>query len=298
MISDIDVEQRIRRAEEIYARRRGNDYYQNRTTTVKQKEIEKKKKSKLLKILIQLLCSLGIYLIISTIQKNNIYIKEMINNITRIEIDIPFYLNYVKKGFINVNNQVLEMLRNNEIQKEENNESKNNEIINNEKLESNINENNIELAIGGGKEEIEEINNDQMAIDIEYIKKNFEIVKPIEGIKTSGFGKREPTEIISEEHMGIDIAKEEGSKIISAISGKVIFSGYSNSFGNYIKIQNNDVVTIYGHCKVLYKKEGEEVHIGDEIAEVGMTGNATGPHLHFEIRRDNRVIDPELIINF
>lgn len=292
MIRDIGIEERIRRAEQIYARRHENEYSIKRNYGIKD-EIKKKKKSRLIKILIQFLCSLGIYLIVGTIQKGNVYINENLNKIIKIEIDVPFYLNKAKEGFFNINQEVLKMLRNKEIESE--NENQNQNENQNELGNENSKEN---LAMGGGKEELEITDNNQMIIDADYVKKKCKMIKPLEGIKSSGYGKRKPTDIISENHLGIDLAKEEGSKIIAAISGKVIFSGYSNSFGNYLKIQNDDIVTIYGHCKKLYKKQGEKVSIGEEIGEVGSTGNATGPHLHFEIRRQERSIDPELLLNF
>lgn len=68
--------------------------------------------------------------------------------------------------------------------------------------------------------------------------------------------------------------------------------------GNYIKVENGEVSTIYAHCKTLYVKQGEKIVSGQEIAEVGMTGNATGPHLHFEICRGGRQIDPTYIFDF
>ena len=68
--------------------------------------------------------------------------------------------------------------------------------------------------------------------------------------------------------------------------------------GNYIKIENNDVAMIYAHCKTLYVKEGDKINLGQEIAEVGMSGNATGPHLHFEVSIQKRNIDPMYILDF
>lgn len=68
--------------------------------------------------------------------------------------------------------------------------------------------------------------------------------------------------------------------------------------GNHIKILNNDVMTLYAHCKTIYVKEGDIIKQGQAIAEVGATGNVTGPHLHFEVRKDNRYVDPDLLIEF
>ncbi len=57
-------------------------------------------------------------------------------------------------------------------------------------------------------------------------------------------------------------------------------------------------MTVYAHCKTIYVKEGEKITQGQQLGEVGSTGNATGPHLHFEIRKDNRYVNPDLILNF
>lgn len=57
-------------------------------------------------------------------------------------------------------------------------------------------------------------------------------------------------------------------------------------------------MTLYAHCKTVYVKEGDKINQGQKIGEVGATGNATGPHLHFEIRKENRYVDPDLILKF
>jgi len=67
--------------------------------------------------------------------------------------------------------------------------------------------------------------------------------------------------------------------------------------GNYIKIENDEVAMIYAHCKTLHVSEGDKIGLGQEIAEVGMTGNATGPHLHFEVSIQGRQVDPMYIFN-
>ena len=66
--------------------------------------------------------------------------------------------------------------------------------------------------------------------------------------------------------------------------------------GNHLKITNKDVTIIYAHCNKLYVKQGDSIKQGQEIAEVGSTGNSTGPHLHFEIRKGDRLVDPQKII--
>lgn len=57
-------------------------------------------------------------------------------------------------------------------------------------------------------------------------------------------------------------------------------------------------MTVYAHCKTIYVKEGEEIAQGQAVGEVGSTGNSTGPHLHFEIRKENRYVDPDLVLEF
>ena len=67
-------------------------------------------------------------------------------------------------------------------------------------------------------------------------------------------------------------------------------------YGNHYKIQIDDIILVYAHCSKLYFNEGDSVSQGQEIAEVGTTGNSTGPHLHFEIRISERTIDPQKIL--
>ena len=68
--------------------------------------------------------------------------------------------------------------------------------------------------------------------------------------------------------------------------------------GNHLKIVNGEVTTLYAHCNKIYVKQGDYITQGQEIAEVGETGNVTGPHLHFEIRRNNNLVDPDTILEF
>ena len=137
-----------------------------------------------------------------------------------------------------------------------------------------------------------------MEIDANEIKKNYNLIRPLKGTVSSRFGPRTPTNIISANHAGIDIAANEGTVFISSMEGKVTCVSTEGGYGNHIYIQNNDVITLYAHCKSIYLKEGESVSQGQKIGEVGSTGNATGPHLHFEIRKSDRVVNPEYILTF
>ena len=82
------------------------------------------------------------------------------------------------------------------------------------------------------------------------------------------------------------------------MEGDVIAASYAGDYGNHIKIQNGDILTVYAHCSKLDVQVGQHINQGQKIGEVGATGKVTGPHLHFEIRRDGRYVNPELILNF
>lgn len=137
-----------------------------------------------------------------------------------------------------------------------------------------------------------------MKRDIEFIKTNYSMVIPLNGIITSKFGEREPSQIISANHAGIDIGANEGTKIVSTIDGKVTEVSEEGDYGKHIKIINDKVTTLYAHCNDIFVNIGDKVIKGQEIAEVGKTGKATGPHLHFEIRVENRLVDPGEILQF
>ena len=109
---------------------------------------------------------------------------------------------------------------------------------------------------------------------------------------------REPTtSTVPKNHTGTDIAANTGTKIVSATDGEVVLASEEGDYGKHIKIQIGDVSIIYAHCNMLYVNLGDKIIQGQEIAEVGSTGNSTGPHLHFEIRYQERTIDPEKILS-
>ena len=86
------------------------------------------------------------------------------------------------------------------------------------------------------------------------------------------------------------------SSIKSATDGEVVLSSEEGDYGKHLKVQIGEVSIIYAHCNSLYVKQGDQVKQGQEIAEVGSTGNSTGPHLHFEIRYSERIVDPQSIL--
>lgn len=94
-------------------------------------------------------------------------------------------------------------------------------------------------------------------------------------------------------HTGIDISAKSGNAIVAANSGTVIISGWQNGYGNTIVIDHGGgITTLYAHCSKLLAKKGKEVKAGDNIAKVGSTGLSTGPHLHFEVRKDGKPVNP------
>lgn len=121
-------------------------------------------------------------------------------------------------------------------------------------------------------------------------------VKPVTGHITSRFGSFES--IRSHAHSGLDIAAPSGTPIYAAADGKISYAKYnSGGYGNLIIIDHgNGVKTYYGHCSKLYASVGETVKAGDKIAAVGTTGFSTGNHLHFEIRLNDKRVNPQQYI--
>lgn len=94
-------------------------------------------------------------------------------------------------------------------------------------------------------------------------------------------------------HPGLDIAAEEGTAIAAAAAGRVVSAGPDGGYGNLIVVDDgNGVTTRYGHCSQIFARVGDVVASGQTIGAVGSTGHSTGPHLHFEVRVDDKPVDP------
>lgn len=121
---------------------------------------------------------------------------------------------------------------------------------------------------------------------------------PTEGIIESGFGRRlHPVYRWYHDHTGVDIGGKSGNPIYATASGTVIFAGKNGGYGNCVDISHgNGLVTRYAHCSKILVKKWQTVKVGQEIAKVGQTGTATGPHLHFEILLNNNPINPTIFI--
>lgn len=116
---------------------------------------------------------------------------------------------------------------------------------------------------------------------------------PLIGEITSGFGWRK-----SGYHHGLDIAGDIGDPIKAAGEGVVSFAGYKPVYGYTVILNHSDgKKTVYAHAKKLYVKKQEKVKTGQVIATVGVSGRTTGPHLHFEVRENDRAYDPLLYLN-
>lgn len=111
---------------------------------------------------------------------------------------------------------------------------------------------------------------------------------PVEGRITSKFGPRRGSS-----HDGVDIAAPLGTPILAAASGEVLYSGALRGYGHIVILRHRGgYATVYAHNQKNLAREGEMVRRGQAIARVGQTGRASGPHLHFEVRKDNLARNP------
>lgn len=297
----MSVEEKIKRAEEIYARRQ--EGVQRKTATVTVNSENKKDVKLLKKMVMQIIVCLLIYFGIYIVQNNNyIFSEEFLKKTNEI---LSYDMNFV---------QIYEDIKQ-KVEKVINDFKQNNEGI----IE-NVNENTNENAIGGADENTNEVTDNekkdeesnanqalqesvntvelsQEEQDIASIKATTTFIKPVQGTISSKYGLRNPTTVtVPTNHTGVDIAANLGTKIIASTPGEVVLASEEGDYGKHLKIQIGEVSIIYAHCNSLYVKQGDIITQGQEIAEVGSTGNSTGPHLHFEIRISERTIDPEKIL--
>lgn len=117
---------------------------------------------------------------------------------------------------------------------------------------------------------------------------------PVRGRITSEFGWRvHPILKTKRYHSGLDIAVPQGTPVAAAAGGKVILSGWVGGYGKTVIIDHGGgISTLYGHNSSLLVKEGNVVRAGQIIAKAGSTGLSTGPHVHFEVRRDGAATSP------
>ncbi|MBK5968221.1 MULTISPECIES: M23 family metallopeptidase [Thiorhodovibrio] len=119
------------------------------------------------------------------------------------------------------------------------------------------------------------------------------------GVVTSDFGyRRHPITGRRSMHNGIDISAKVGTSILAMADGLVVFAGRKHGYGNIVEIRHgNGLETWYAHNKANRVKEGDLVNRGQEIATLGSTGRSTGPHVHFEVRKNGVPINPRSYLN-
>jgi murein DD-endopeptidase MepM/ murein hydrolase activator NlpD len=119
-------------------------------------------------------------------------------------------------------------------------------------------------------------------------------LRPVAGAITSGFGMRfHPILHRHRLHAGVDFAAAAGTPIYAVAGGVVVFAGSMRGYGNVVVIDHGGgISTLYAHCSVLLISESASVKQGQPIARVGSTGMSTGPHLHFEVRKNGTPVNP------
>jgi len=119
-------------------------------------------------------------------------------------------------------------------------------------------------------------------------------IAPAAGVLTAGFGTRpDPFTERSEFHTGIDISTPAGNRVVAPASGTVVRVGWDQGYGRFVEIAHGyGITTLFGHLQAARVAEGERVKRGDLVALVGSTGRSTGPHLHYEVHRDGKPVNP------
>ena len=148
--------------------------------------------------------------------------------------------------------------------------------------------------MGGGDDDFTDVEESPLDADSIQALCVHEFCLPTQGPLSSGYGMREDPfsgEMVM--HGGIDLDVPTGTQVVAVMDGKVVRAGESEDFGNIIVLQHGDSLrTYYAHCHELLAEQGAQVNKGDVIARSGSTGKSTGPHLHFEIRINNKRINP------
>lgn len=276
--------EKIRKAEEIYYRRNSN--------ILPKKKVAKTKNNIKDKILLNLLVMFNIAVIVFCVQNNRfIFSQEFLSMLNKYNIDIGSKIIGFVESFIKEDSDI-------EVEnvKIENTQTENSNINNTENtiVQNNLVEEDNTLV----KNETNISSMSEMELDIINLKAAYSFIKPVEnGILTSNFGSRvSDNPNIDGYHTGTDFAAETGTDIKASMQGIVTEVSNDGNYGKHFKIRCNNVITVYAHCSKIYVKEGQIVAQGQVVGAVGSTGNSTGPHLHFEIRIDDRFVNPEKIL--
>ena len=122
-----------------------------------------------------------------------------------------------------------------------------------------------------------------------------DMIMPVTGVISSGFSasRFHPMLEIFRAHKGVDVSAPAGTRIVAPAPGRVTYVGWRFGYGLTIEIQHSGgVLTRYAHCRVSQVRVGDRVALGQEIAQVGSSGLATGPHVHFEVIARGNSVDP------
>lgn len=119
-------------------------------------------------------------------------------------------------------------------------------------------------------------------------------VAPVRGLLNSGFGsRRDPITGEGAFHPGLDISTRRNEPVLATASGIVVHSGWAGDYGQMVEIDHGTGYrTVYGHLGSILVREGQRVQRGERVGLVGSTGRATGPHLHYEVRQGDRILNP------
>mgnify|MGYP004505592265 CR=1 FL=1 len=297
----ISQEERIRRAEEIYSRRKSQNSRREEYATL---NVGEKREYGLFKrMTIQIIACLMIYSAFYGIQNSkDIFSEQIINKAKEImayDVDIEQLRDKVLENVNKLKNiGVIIPVENQEVVEKDGNTNTEEINLQAQTLLEQGAKTLMEQQDTLYKEEASSVS--QIQEDADYIKQNYSFIKPIEGgTISSRFGTRNPTTpTVPKYHTGIDIATDTGTIIVSAMDGKVTQVSSVGDYGKHLRIVKGEITTLYAHCSKIYVKEGDTIKQGQKIAEVGATGNVTGPHLHFEIRRNNEFVDPDYVLEF
>jgi murein DD-endopeptidase MepM/ murein hydrolase activator NlpD len=122
--------------------------------------------------------------------------------------------------------------------------------------------------------------------------------RPVSGRMSSRYGMRyHPVLRRRKLHTGVDTAAPQGTPFRAARNGRVLWSGWKKAYGNTVIIDHGDgTQSLYGHASKLGVRAGQPVRAGEYIGNVGSTGYSTGPHLHFEVRKNGRPVNPRAYV--
>lgn len=135
---------------------------------------------------------------------------------------------------------------------------------------------------------------DSLAANHELLERTPSIL-PAAGFLSSSFSRSRyhPIHHRALPHEGVDIGADRGTPILAAAKGRIVYAGRRAGYGLMVEVDHgNGYVTRYGHASQLLVKRGQDVTRGEVIAQVGNTGIATSPHLHYEVRINGRPVNP------